>query len=915
MALHLGDSSSSIITAKETPLTPFITGAKSIVTNQDLEGLTILTPYNFCYKYNLQSVSLPEGLTKITKYNFYCCPNLKYIRFPSTLTTIDTNYTFQYLNQLEILDLSKINLTSLYNIGNYCYKLKTINLPKTITSVNNFCIYTFNLKNITIEENNNYEIINNALCTKSTSTSSTKYLYKATIDTIEIPDHITHLYNQCFSYLNLNTDEITIPNTVTNISNNVFYWTNNLKKLNIPSSITSLSNGCIYYLKDLEELTIDNFTASTSSILTYYFNYLPKLKVLNLNKKWTGTSNYSNYRSYLGSHSENGLILNLGDNVNSLPNYFLYSLDSGSGSSYTTTYEQTIDESFSSVNTTLYRLNYDRTYIDEINWNQCSSVGQYAFFGCKFNKICIPPTITNLGNYAFNVYDTKEIYYDTNLTNSITTSSRIFYIMKPNNEIKLTIGPNVTSIPVNLFGNTSNNSYSTKMKYVYFTKDCQITELPSQVFYNCNKLSEIIIPKTITTIGSNAFYNCSALSKIYYEGTVDEYNTNVTKNDTTSYFINAEIIPYSECIHNEGEAWRWENNNISLLPNLINKEIIKQASPCSPFITTKGSCAVCNEVITYNTNYSIYNINYLNWSFAEWKYYSEENAYKLICRGNYNYNTTWFEIETLFSGVLNFDFSYHTQYLTNYPVYIYINDQLTYTYRSSSSGGSGTLVDFINFKINVNIGDKIKITKTSPNSSIMLPQSNTPLIVIKNIAFEHTFSSWTTERVPTCEVEGLKYGICDVCGERVTETIPALGHNIIDGICDRCGKDIPYIIELTSTTGYTWALHTDGYYYPLNGGCQGNKHGTSADFTVNCSASGTLSFDWAQSTESGADYLIVFKNDSQSFTLQNQLNQTYTTKTMTVNAGDKIRFRYKKDGSVDSGWDQIRIKNICIIQS
>ena len=99
------------------------------------------------------------------------------------------------------------------------------------------------------------------------------------------------------------------------------------KKLNDGSGLDNIRLGGIgeKLAADLEELTIDDFTASASYILTYYFNYLPKLKTLNLNKKWTSTSSYSNYRSYLGSHSENGLILNLGDNVNSLPNYFLYS--------------------------------------------------------------------------------------------------------------------------------------------------------------------------------------------------------------------------------------------------------------------------------------------------------------------------------------------------------------------------------------------------------------------------------------------------------------------------------------------------------------------------------------------------------------------------------------------------------------
>ena len=53
----------------------------------------------------------------------------------------------------------------------------------------------------------------------------------------------------------------------------------------------------------------------------------------------------------------------------------------------------------------------------------------------------------------------------------------------------------------------------------------------------------------------------------------------------------------------------------------------------------------------------------------------------------------------------------------------------------------------------------------------------------------HIYDSGTVLKNATCTTDGqIKY-TCTLCGETYTETIPAMGHNYVDGICTNCGEE------------------------------------------------------------------------------------------------------------------------------
>ena len=56
-----------------------------------------------------------------------------------------------------------------------------------------------------------------------------------------------------------------------------------------------------------------------------------------------------------------------------------------------------------------------------------------------------------------------------------------------------------------------------------------------------------------------------------------------------------------------------------------------------------------------------------------------------------------------------------------------------------------------------------------------------------NKACEHSYGNWTVVTAATCTQDGIKERICSKCNNKETASIPAVGHNFVDGICTDCG--------------------------------------------------------------------------------------------------------------------------------
>lgn len=102
--------------------------------------------------------------------------------------------------------------------------------------------------------------------------------------------------------------------------------------------------------------------------------------------------------------------------------------------------------------------------------------------------------------------------------------------------------------------------------------------------------------------------------------------------------------------------------------------------------------------------------------------------------------------------------------------------------------------------------DKVTTTTASPTTSkdpemstaittVDTPTTNAPAVTTSGKAPEqgetphvHAWSEWKLESEPTCTENGSRSHSC-TCGQTESETVTALGHNYVNGVCTVCGAE------------------------------------------------------------------------------------------------------------------------------
>ncbi len=146
-----------------------------------------------------------------------------------------------------------------------------------------------------------------------------------------------------------------------------------------------------------------------------------------------------------------------------------------------------------------------------------TSIGDWAFYYCtSLTSVTIPDSVTSIGNYAF--------YYCTSLT-SITipdsvTSIGSYAFCGCTSLTSITVDENNQYYSSDLYGVLFNKDKTQLIQYPAGSKITEyiipdsVTSIGSSAFQSCTSLTSITIPDSVTSIGSNAFYNCTSLTSI-----------------------------------------------------------------------------------------------------------------------------------------------------------------------------------------------------------------------------------------------------------------------------------------------------------------------------------------------------------------------------------------------------------------
>ena len=407
--------------------------------------ITSLGSYRFQNFNNLEQITLPMSLEIIDFRSFENCSNLKEI-------IID-----------ESSNLKEIQLEAFKN----CTNLKSILIPENVTTIGEKAF----------ENCCNLEIIN--------------YNAIQCLDFIDIDDN---RYKLCFDNTGTNTSGITINigNRVTKIPAGFCWNLVNVEYINVKyvnfsenaicETIETFAFTCC---KNLEKVTIP---ASVKTIGAYAFDDCYGLTEINYNAKnipdpqhsSTGNSKFLN-----AGKNSNKLILNIGENVESIPSYL-----------------------------------FEGSCITEINFNdnnKCSSIGEQAFWACeKLKEITIPQTITTIGKKAFSCCTNLEtIYFNAIECSNFTENHKIFdKRYEEDKTYKVIFGTSVKCIPDYLF-------YRCKwINEAQFAENCVCESIGNKSFYWCMNLQKSEVPKTVISIGELAFASCKNLKEIHFNASM-----------------------------------------------------------------------------------------------------------------------------------------------------------------------------------------------------------------------------------------------------------------------------------------------------------------------------------------------------------------------------------------------------------
>ena len=452
----------------------------------------------------LTSIIIPKSVTSIGDGAFSDCPGLTSVTINSN-TILSESYT--YYSSLKNIFGNQVNNyiigDEVTSIGDYafngCSQLASIVIPSRVTKIGQSAFYGCSkIKEITIPQNvwsigkwafencsNLTSVAINCLSvvlgntnnyTNYNSSYSLKDVFGSQVINYILGNEVTIIGSFAF-YGCSNLSTITIPKNLTDIGNSAFAECTNLKSIIIPKSVTSIGSSAFENCSNLTAIIDENPTPLSIDQNTFTNRRNAVLVIPEGSKSMYAAANY--WKEFLNIiESDNSKITFADSKVKSI---CVENWDLNNDGEISKTEISTV----SSIGNIF--ANTKITSFDELQFfKSLTNINTGAFQGCSSLKsITIPNNVKTIERNAFSGC--------TNLkTVTISSESILSKTYSSSSSFK------------DLFGNQVAN---------YIIGE-GVTNIGKNAFYGCNSLSAVTIPNSLTTIGEGAFSGCSNMTKV-----------------------------------------------------------------------------------------------------------------------------------------------------------------------------------------------------------------------------------------------------------------------------------------------------------------------------------------------------------------------------------------------------------------
>lgn len=469
-------------------------------------SVTAMADYAFAFNGLLESITVPSSVKTIPLAAFDTCVNLLSVTLPAGLERIG-EAAFYGCGKLSSIELND----GLQYIDNYaftgCSSLTKISLPESLIS-----------------------ITGNPFSSTKIASFSGKF---ASADGSMLVDGATLLA------VAPEAQALTIPESITTIGMNSFFGTK-IKTLTVPATVTSVSNNAFTNMHELETVT---FAASIETMPNGAFINCISLKNVDIQSPITemAGSVFSNCTALES--------ISIPESVTAFTGY-------GAFNGCTSLKNVDLPSGLKDLGIQTF---YGCTSLQSIEIpSHVENIGPYTFSGCTaLDGVEIPESVTTIGAQAFYGCASLE---SISIPESVTALPLMLF-GNCESLVDVTLPETLTQIGPACFMGCSS--------LAHIDLPVSLTRIDAQAFSRCTSLEDIVIPINVTTFGYSLFEYCSSLAVIiiYTDGGYNEipayYNLGLDQCPSDlMIFVPSQMIPYYQ------DKWYWQPEGLSKLSAL-----------------------------------------------------------------------------------------------------------------------------------------------------------------------------------------------------------------------------------------------------------------------------------------------------------------------------------------------------------